>query len=286
MGTLFVVATPIGNLSDMTFRAVEVLSAVKYIAAEDTRHVLPLLKRYDISEPKLISLHKFNESDKSNKILDKIINEDCDVALVSDAGTPCISDPGSLFVRGARERGVDVIGIPGASAVALAISISGLDVSNFAFLGFFPRDNRHKKSVIALMQSSDIKAFVIYESPLRVINTLKYLSECFPNAFGMVGNDLTKMFESTVYGTLDSIISALEGNEHVEKGEYVIVLEPRFISEKAEIDISIEALLVNEMVINGVSLKGAVKSLSDKNISSKNEIYKASLNLKKLFNNI
>jgi len=283
MGTLFIVATPIGNLSDMTFRAIDTLKAVKYIAAEDTRHLLPLLSRYKIKGPKLVSLHKFNESKRSELILDKIENENCDIALVSDAGTPCISDPGSMLVRAARERNIDIIGIPGASAATLAVSISGLDVSNFAFLGFFPRENKPRKSMIKLMQSTDIKTFVIYESPLRVLHTLRYLADTFPNVIGMVGNDLTKMFEAAYYGTLETIISALETNEHVEKGEYVLVIEPRFTPVKNEESISIEAQLVNEMVLNDLTLKDAIKSLADKTGYGKNEIYRASLNIKKLY---
>ena len=282
MGTLYVVATPIGNLSDMTFRAVETLKMVKYIAAEDTRHLLPLLKRYDITGSKLISLHKFNELKRSRIIVDKIESEDCDVALVSDAGTPCISDPGTMLVAAARERGIDVIGIPGASAATLAISISGLDVSKFAFLGFFPRENKQKKELIALVQSTNIKTFVIYESPLRVLQTLKFLGDSFPNAVGMVGNDLTKMFESTVYGKLETVLSALENNQNVAKGEYVLVIEPRYVNEKTEESITIEALLVNEMVQNNLTLKEAIKSLSTKQDYGKNEVYKASLNVKRL----
>jgi 16S rRNA (cytidine1402-2'-O)-methyltransferase len=285
MGTLFVVATPIGNLSDMTFRAIETLKAVKYIAAEDTRHLIPLLKRYDISGRKLVSLHKFNESKKSSGILDKIESEDCDIALVSDAGTPCISDPGGVLVKAARERNISVIGIPGATAMALAVSISGLDVDRFAFLGFFPKENKQIKSLIALMQAADIKTFVIYESPLRILHTLNYLSKVFPNSFGMVGNDLTKMFESSVYGTLGDIISVLEDNENVEKGEYVIVIEPRFVPKEIEDDISLEALLVNEMVLHGLTLKDAVRSLSVKMDFGKNEVYKASLRVKELIRN-
>lgn len=282
MGILYVVATPIGNLSDMTFRAVETLKAVKYIAAEDTRHLLPLLKRYDIAGQKLISLHKFNESARCDVILDKIENEDCDVALVSDAGTPCISDPGAILVKAARERGINVIGIPGASAATLAVSISGLDVSKFVFLGFFPRENKGKKELTALMQSTEVKTFVIYESPLRIIKTLNYLHDIFPNAFGMVGNDLTKMFEASHYGTLETIVQELENNEHAEKGEYVLVIEPRFTPDEQNEDISIEALLINEMVRNNVTLKDAMNNLRIRTEHGKNEIYKASLNVKKL----
>ena len=287
MGILYVVATPIGNLSDMTFRAIETLNNVKYIAAEDTRHLLPLLKRYDIKGQKLISLHKFNESKKCDLILDKIINEDCDVALVSDAGTPCISDPGSLLVKAAWQRDIKVIGIPGASAATLAVSVSGLDVNKFVFLGFFPKENKQKKATINLMQSTDIKSYVIYESPLRILDTLRYLHLNFPDAIGMVGNDLTKMFESTVYGSLEFIIEKLEANEFVEKGEYVLVIEPGYIHSTESIDnISVEALLVNEMVLNNFTLKESIKSLANKNVYSKNEIYKASLILKDIIKTI
>ena len=282
MGTLYIVATPIGNLSDMTLRGLEVLKTVKYIAAEDTRHIKPLLNHYGIRNNSLISLHKFNESQKSSAILDKIENENCDIALVSDAGTPCISDPGSVLVAMARKRNIKVAGIPGACAVTLAVSISGMDVSNFAFLGFFPRESKKQKSLITLMRTTMIKSFVIYESPLRILNTVKYLHECFPNAYGIVANDLTKLFESTVSGNFPEIISALENNEHVTKGEYVIIIEPRYESEEIKQEITIEAQLINEMIMNNITMKEAIKNLSKNKKLTRDDIYKASLHLKNI----
>ena len=283
MGILYIVATPIGNLSDMTYRAVEILKTVKYIAAEDTRHVIPLLKRYTISANLLISLHKYNEYEKCSMVLDKIKNENCDIALVSDAGTPCISDPGTKLVALARERNINVIGIPGASAAILAASISGLDTAHFAFLGFFPRDSKNKKIVIEQMKSEIIKTFIIYESPLRIIKTLACLAEHFPHAVIMIGNDLTKMFEYSASGPIADIITLLENKEHAEKGEYVIVIEPRYVSVKSNDCLSPEALLVNEMVLGNITLKEAVKSLAVKSKTNKQIVYKASLHLKKIF---
>ena len=282
MGTLFVVATPIGNLADMTFRGVETLKSVKYIAAEDTRHVAPLLRHYGINKYSLISLHKYNEMGKSKAILNRIIEEDCDIALVSDAGTPCISDPGGVLVALAREKGIQVIGIPGASAMTLALSISGLNLKNFSFLGFFPRETKDKKKMVELMKKSELSTFVIYESPLRILTTVKYLSECFSQGFGIVGNDLTKLFESTVSGYFTEIHRVLAENTHVEKGEYVIVIEPRHEEEAIALELSLEAQLVNEMVLHNITMKDAIKKVAEKSKASKSNVYQASLQVKKL----
>ena len=282
MGTLYVVATPIGNLADMTFRGVETLKSVKYIAAEDTRHVAPLLRHYGMTKYSLISLHKYNEMGKSEAILKRILEEDCDIALVSDAGTPCISDPGGVLVAKAREKGIEVIGIPGASAVTLALSISGLDLKNFAFLGFFPRGTKGKKKMIELMKKPELSTFVIYESPMRILATVKFLSECFPQGFGVVGNDLTKLFESTVSGSFAEIHHILTENPHVEKGEYVIVIEPRYEEEVIISELSIEAQLVNEMVLHNITMKDAIKKVAEKSKISKSDVYQASLQVKNL----
>ena len=282
MGTLYVVATPIGNLADMTFRGVEILKSVKYVAAEDTRHVAPLLRHYGIHKYSLVSLHKYNEMGKSEAILNRIIEEDCDIALVSDAGTPCISDPGGVLVAMAREKGIQVIGIPGASAMTLALSISGLNLKNFAFLGFFPRETKGKKKVIELMKKTELSTFVIYESPLRILGTVKFLSEYFPQGYGIVGNDLTKLFEATVSGLFSEIYHTLAENQHVEKGEYVIVIEPRYEEEAVANELSLEAQLINEMVLHQITMKEAIKKVAETTKVSKSIVYQASLQVKNI----
>jgi 16S rRNA (cytidine1402-2'-O)-methyltransferase len=280
MSVLYVVATPIGNLSDISERALAVLRDVKYILAEDTRHTGILLKRYGISGS-MVSLHKFNEMAKSNAILDKIINDGCDAALVSDAGTPCISDPGSILVELAHQKDIKIIGIPGPCAVALAVSVCGFEAGRFTFMGFFPKIAKKREEAAELIRSSVVDVFVIYESPLRITGTLAFLLQHFPNAECAVCNDLTKLFERTVKGSLSDVYSMLALDENVRKGEYVIVFKRNSISEKEiEDGISLEAKLLDYMVKNNVSLKIAVKQLAEKKISSKSSLYQASLYMK------
>lgn len=286
MSVLYVVATPIGNLSDMCERALEVLRNVKYILAEDTRHTSILLRHFKITSP-MISMHKFNEFSKSEIILEKILKEDCDAALVSDAGTPCISDPGSLLVRTAHQKGIKVTGIPGACAITAALSISGFDAGKFSFTGFFPRTKKEKEETINLMLNSIIDIFVIYESPMRLIDTLTYLLEYFPNGECVICNDLTKLYEKTLKGFLRYILPVLASDPNVNKGEYVIVFKKNMSCEKKQDDdLSLEAKIMDYISKNNVSLKTAVKKLAEEGADSKKSLYSASLRIKSLINNI
>jgi 16S rRNA (cytidine1402-2'-O)-methyltransferase len=280
MSVLYVVATPIGNLSDIGERALEVLRDVKYILAEDTRHTGILLKHYKITK-QMVSLHKFNEMAKSSAILDKIINSGCDAALVSDAGTPCISDPGSILVALAHQKDIKIIGIPGPCAIATAVSICGFDASQFTFIGFFPKVVKKKEEAAELIRNSVVEVFVIYESPLRLIETLAFLLQNFPNAECAVCNDLTKLYERTVKGSLSDIYSMLAVDANVRKGEYVIVFKRNSdIEKKVEGDISLEAKLLDHTIKNNVSMKTAIKQLAEKKIASKSDLYLASLCIK------
>jgi 16S rRNA (cytidine1402-2'-O)-methyltransferase len=280
MSVLYVIATPIGNLSDIGERALAVLRDVKYILAEDTRHTGILLKHYGISRP-MLSLHKFNEMAKSSVILEKIVNSGCDAALVSDAGTPCISDPGSILVELAHQKDIKIIGIPGPCAIATAVSVCGFDASQFTFMGFFPKVAKKKKDAVEQIRNSTIEIFVIYESPLRLIDTLAFLLHNFPNAECAVCNDLTKLYERTIKGSLSDIYSMLALDANVRKGEYVIVFKRNsLIEKKVEVDISLEAAILDYMVKNNVSLKVAVKQLAEKKLGSKSDLYKASLCMK------
>lgn len=283
MGKLFVVATPIGNLSDITFRAVEVLKSVKYIAAEDTRRTSILLNRYAINSAILVSYHKFSEQAKAQEFIDKIKNENCDIALVSDAGTPCISDPGSILVNCAHNNNIEVIGIPGASAITDALSICGFDISNFAFLGFFPRIKNLKEELIKLIKNSPIKTFVIYESPFRIINTVKYLSSNLDEIELAYGNDLTKKFEFFFRGNADEVLAKLENNDNATKGEYVLIVNKKVNTKHNEsVNLSTEAQLIELMVKENISIKQAINILTETSGISKKQAYNASLNLKEL----
>ncbi len=170
MGTLFVVATPIGNLNDLSPRAIETLRIADYILVEDTRQTIKLLNHFDIKN-KMVSYHKFNEKERSSEIISDL-KDGKNVALVSDAGTPCISDPGYILVKVALENNIKVIGIPGCSAVITALSIGGLDTSSFTFYGFVPTENKPRKELFNKIKESDIKTKVVYESPKRIIKLL------------------------------------------------------------------------------------------------------------------
>ena len=285
MGILYVIGTPIGNLNDISFRALEVLKSVDYIACEDTRQSLKLLNHFEIKK-KLVAYHKFNENEKSKTIIDDLLNG-LSVAIVTDAGTPCISDPGYILVKKAHENNIQVIAIPGASAVVSALSVSGIDTSQFSFIGFLPIDNKKFNDEITKMLESKIRTFVIYESPKRIIKLFSKLVDIFPHSLVYVASDLTKIHERGFYGYIEDVFSTLLNDSNVERGEYAIVLN-KYENEKKidqkEDDLSIEALLIDIMVKNKIGSKDAIGVLnSNCEKYSKNDIYDASLRLKKMF---
>lgn len=198
MSTLYVVATPIGNLKDISSRCLETLRNCDYIIAEDTRHTLKLLSHYDIRK-KLVSYHEHNEISRSEEIINDLKNNNVKVALVTDAGTPCISDPGYMIINKAREAGIEVLGIPGASAVITALSISGFEINSFVFYGFLSRENKERKIAFENIKKSKEEIFVLYESPKRIKKLLEDLSLEFPNADVCVCCDLTKLHEKTLW---------------------------------------------------------------------------------------
>ena len=244
MGTLYVVATPIGNLNDMTLRAISTLKEVSYILCEDTRTSLKLLDHFDIKN-KLVSYHKFNEMEKVDKIINDLKNG-LDVALISDAGTPCISDPGNILVKRARQEDIKVLGVGGISALVTALSVSGVNTDKFTFYGFFPRETKDKNKLIKEIESSFVNTFVFYESPKRIVKTLEFLSLKLGNVKVSVFKELTKLHEKNYYGLINDVILSLKDDEKTSLGEYTFILEKEGrILEKNEM--SIEALIVNEM---------------------------------------
>ncbi|MDR1779918.1 MAG: 16S rRNA (cytidine(1402)-2'-O)-methyltransferase [Tannerella sp.] len=219
MAKLTVVPTPIGNLEDITYRAVRLLKEADVILAEDTRTTGVLLKHYDIATP-LLSHHKFNEHRQVGKIAERILAGE-NICLVSDAGTPSISDPGFLLVRECVRRGVEVECLPGATAFVPALVVSGLPTDRFCFEGFLPRKGRQTR----LRQlADDERSIVIYESPYRLLKTLEQLSETFGlDRRASVSREISKKFEETRRGTFDELIASF-ANE-APKGEFVIVIE-------------------------------------------------------------
>lgn len=280
-GTLYVVATPIGNLKDITFNALEILKSVDYIAAEDTRVSINLLNHYNIKN-KLISYHKFNEKNQATKIV-SMLQEGKDIALISDAGTPCISDPGSILVNDAVLNNINVTGISGPSALITALSISGFDTTTFSFYGFLSRENKKIEEELETIRKDCSKVAVIYESPKRIIKTLIKMKEFFINSKICICNDLTKKFEKIYRGTIEEVIKELESNEKSQLGEYVIVIEKEEFEEEKEAEISIEAKLIDTIIKEEISMKDAIESLAKKQKLNKKDVYNASLKIKEIF---
>lgn len=281
MGTLYVVATPIGNLNDMTLRAIDTLKEVSYILCEDTRTSLKLLDHFDIKN-KLVSYHKFNEMEKVDRIINDL-KSGLNIALISDAGTPCISDPGNILVKRARQEDIKVLGVGGISALVTALSVCGVNTDKFTFYGFFPRETKDKNKLVKEIESSFVNTFVFYESPKRIVKTLEFLSLKLGNVKVSVFKELTKIHEKNYYGLINDVILSLKEDDKTSLGEYTFIIEKEGrILEKN--DIFVEALLVNEMIKENIGLRDATNKLNnDLDDVSKKDIYNAGLNLKKLF---
>ncbi|MEE8269584.1 MAG: 16S rRNA (cytidine(1402)-2'-O)-methyltransferase [Nitrospinaceae bacterium] len=217
-GCLYVVSTPIGNLGDITYRSVEMLHQVSLIAAEDTRRTKILLNNYEIETP-LSSYNSYNQTRKGPEFIKKV-NQGEDIALVSDAGTPGVSDPLYHLVQLALEQEVEVISIPGPSAVLSALTVSGLPMDRFRFEGFLPRKKRRKRIIQELADQSE--TVVLFESPQRIEKTLNELREVFGNRKAALTRELTKMHEEVLRGGLDDLCKANEGRKW--KGEITLVL--------------------------------------------------------------
>jgi len=286
MSKLYIVPTPIGNLKDMTERDVETLKASDLILAEDTRHTQKLLNYFDI-KTKLISYHKFNEKSRSEEIVNEILNDEKNVALVTDAGTPCISDPGYELVKSAREAGIEVIGLAGASAVTIALSTAGIDTFEFVFYGFLPRKKSELDAALKKVLQNPIKTFVLYESPKRIINLVENIKVHMPNSTICVLKELTKLHENSFYGNVDNVLEQLKNHEDVERGEYVVVGYNNDYKEQESnsTSVSLHAILFDKLIQKNYSLKEAVNEVVEEGIATKNDAYKTSLDVKKFIEN-
>ncbi len=284
-GKLYIVATPIGNSRDMSPRGVQILSDVEIIAAEDTRRSMVLLNMLGVKN-KLVSNHKFNEYGKAKYFVGEMLAGKS-VAVITDAGTPCVSDPGNELIRAAVEAGIDVVGVPGCCAAVTALSVSGFDLSSFLFYGFFPRENAERRRLLEELRRADTRTFAFYESPKRIMDLLDFLIGAGAECRLCLCNDLTKLHERSYRGTPQEVKEQLEEKGSWDKGEYALVLEiaESYRFRKAEHTVSAEAMLVDAMVAGELGAKEAVAAvLADENNSySKNELKAAALRLKKLF---
>ena len=282
MPTLYVVATPIGNLQDMSPRAVETLRRVGLIAAEDTRVTMNLCQVFDIHTP-LTSCHQHNEEGKGAWLAEKMLADNLDVAVVTDAGTPCVSDPGFGLVRAAVERGIEVIPVPGCCAAVAALSVCGFDTREFAFYGFLPREKKELREKL-LSMAGQCPVAVVHESPYRVTELVSVIAEILPDARISASCDLTKLHEKTIRGTAAEVLEMLRNNPKTEKGEYCLVLDfhqVKLEQEKPTADISLEARLT-ELMLPGLSLRDAQEELIRRG-EKKNAVKAAGLRLKRLF---
>lgn len=271
MGKLYVVATPIGNLRDITLRALDILKEVQVIACEDTRNTRKLLNFYGIEDKRLISYHDYNEEKIAPILLD--ILKEKDVALLSDAGTPCISDPGYNIVKLCRDRGVDVVPVPGAFAGVVALSASGLPTDRFLFAGFLS----HKESKKLNQLKEYIRCgytFILYESPNRVLDTLEKIHGCDSNASVLVAKELTKVHERFVYGDIPEVIQFFKNNPDTLKGEFVIIVNPS--KKEEEPDITDE---IRELIGRGKTSKEIARILSQHYNIPKNKVYQKVLEI-------
>jgi len=279
MGKLYLVPTPIGNLKDITLRALEVLENADIIAAEDTRVSLKLLNHFNIKKS-LISYHQHNEQGKSDVIVDKL-KEGLTIALITDAGTPGISDPGSVIVEKCIDEGIDFEVLPGATAITTALVYSGLDTTKFLFRGFLPRENKDRNPVIEELKGRR-ETLIFYEAPHRIINTLEFLLDNLGNRRLAICRELTKLHEEILRFTLDEAIDYYK--EKNPRGEYVLIIEGKSDEEiEQEIKSQWEELSIEEHIIQyineGMKKKDAIKQVAKDRKLPKSEVYKYSLEI-------
>ena len=270
---LYIIATPIGNLEDMTYRAVRILGEVDLIAAEDTRHSLKLLNHYGISKP-LTSYFDHNQQFKGERILNAL-RRGKSVALISDAGTPCISDPGFQLVRDAVAENIPVIPVPGACAAVAALSASGLPTDNFTFAGFPPSRQGKRRTFLSDMSALP-GTLVLYEAPHRLVGTLSDILEVLGERQVIVARELTKIFEEFIHGTASEVIAAF--SQDIVRGEVVILIAPGKITlQESE---PLELVLRRLMDESTLSIKDIAKQAAVISGVSRSEAYSEALKLK------
>ena len=275
-GKLYVVATPIGNLADFSFRAVEILKQVDLIAAEDTRHIKMLLQHYGISNT-VLSLHQHNEEKASQHLIEKI-QQGQSIALVSDAGTPLISDPGLPLVRLAKLQGIEVTPIPGACALIAALSACGMPVSRFTFEGFLPRMAAARKSFFQ-NKLSDPSTWVFYESSHRIQASLTDMREIYPAEHPIaIAREITKLHETIVKGELAQISELVNSDENMRKGEFVVIVVGVSQNEAEQI-ISTEERRILSLLLQECSIKTAVALAVEITGQRKKLLYQAALDM-------
>lgn len=275
-GKIYLVATPIGNLSDISMRAIETLKNADIIACEDTRNTIRLLNHFEI-KGHLTSYHEYNKIDKACELCEKV-KEGKNIAFVSDAGMPAISDPGYELVEIAYKEGLEVTVVPGASAVVSALAISGISSRRFAFEGFLPADKNEKKEILTEL-SQESRTLILYEAPHRLLKTLKELFEYMGDRNIAIVREITKLHEEVLRGKLEDIIADYESEKVAIRGEYVLVIEGKSLLEKREErQKSFEEISIREhyekYIAEGMDKKEAMKAVAKDRGIQKRDVYK------------
>ena len=278
MACLYVVGTPIGNLSEVSPRVRETLENSDVILAEDTRVTQKLLSALNISGKQLISCHQHNEAGRAGQMVQRMLQEDLTISMVTDAGTPCISDPGYRVAAAAASAGIPVLPVSGPSAVVDALSVSGLKVDGYAFFGFLPRQGRERDEAFARIRGCKMGVAVVYESPHRVKALLTDVARELSDPQVSLSCDLTKFHELTERGTASEVLSRLNANPNAERGEYVCCIDLHDLPapEETVSGVSAHGLLL-ERLFRGMRMKDAVREVSALPGYSRNDVYKASL---------
>jgi len=276
-GTLYIVATPIGNLQDMSQRAIEILKSVQGIAAEDTRHSASLLRHFLINTPTL-ALHEHNERERASVLLERLQRGES-IALISDAGTPLINDPGYFLVRVARNAGIRVVPIPGPSAVIAALSVSGLPTDRFCFEGFLAAKSKTRLQQLEKLRN-ETRTLIFYEAPHRVLETLQDMQQIWGIAREVViARELTKMYETIYSAPLAELIEWVKSDENQQRGEIVLLVRGAEDLPTESEKLSVESILT--ILLNELPLKQAVELTAKITKKRKNDIYQRALVLKK-----
>lgn len=276
-GTLYLCATPIGNLEDMTFRCIRILKEVDLIAAEDTRNSIKLLNHFEIKTP-MTSYHEYNKIEKGHKLVEHLLNGE-DIALITDAGTPGISDPGEELVKMCQEAGIVVTAIPGAAACITALTISGLSTRRFAFEAFLPADKKERQAVLDELKE-ETRTIVLYEAPHRLVKTLQLLYDTIGNRKISICRELTKKHETVFAATMEEALAYY--NNHEPKGECVMVIEGKSRDEiRAEEQAHWEEMTIEAHMeyyeSQGIDRKEAMKRVAKDRGIGKRDVYKALL---------
>lgn len=272
-GKLYLCATPIGNLEDMTYRVVRTLGEVDLIAAEDTRNSIKLLNHFEIKTP-MTSYHEYNKIEKGRKLVEKL-QEGLNIALITDAGTPGISDPGEELVKMCYEAGIEVTSLPGAAACITALTLSGLSTRRFAFEAFLPTDKKEKQSILKELEK-ETRTIILYEAPHRLVRTLQELLEILGNRKVTVCRELTKKHETAFVTTLEEAYSYYESNE--PKGECVLVIEGKSRQELKQEEVAKwEEMRIEEhmdyYLQQGIDKKEAMKMVAKDRGITKRDVY-------------